>query len=1212
MNLLGSPFRKYVNETVKTRQKVSGQKYNRSPEVISYLNSRNAWVKLASAVYLEQNRLDLLKKVSFENTLLDGVNIGYDLAIRNVLQGGLVSKGSIDPTEILNIDESFNESNKEKYKEKVNNFTSFSSSPRFGIAGQSKNPAYGVGGNQFGFSPMPGIVDVEISDLNRGSIKKSILNIKCHNREQFDMIDVLYLRLGYTVCLEWGWDKYIEENSENNYEIIPITDTLIDREFWEVINEDYSDFLDKIENKRRDYKGNYDGIIGTVSNFSWNFETDGTYNIKLEIISLGDVIESLKVNLPPLIDERVDLFAQSRMDEIKKNLKENYSNEDEFYNVLYPGLREQLDFAYDTLKNKTFQGNGVFNYNLIDGAGMAGDGRYVITEKTPLNIQIDTNQIADIEGGRNLMNILFNSPNWDWGQVFSFRNLSLTQELGREFVGGNAQHPGSVSYESYRFYDDRGFQDATSVQQGKTRALIVYVNSNDEWKIDNFLTSPGYLENTTPRSAYKYSNAELQSFKYYFLMNWFDDSAQNENTFDIGNSGAYLGADDGLWNQTAGNEKTFEEITIQEKDKYIFTFYTKRHFHTLFYELCKGLQIAGGPRDTRFENANEDPFEDLNEQNRELAQQLVEFQRNIEITQNKNKIYQWFYQIRKLWAASTYEFEVEDKWFFQDRLRQGGFQIGVEDANFFDVTNIVYDGNINSNYFSWRGASAITIEGEKFKNEFASNAGENKTDLIGFTLNGHAKWDEKVGFPTYSDVRDYLKEEKGFTIENNITSLVGGLFCDFVKMDYAPIEDTYFVRLGVLLDFIEKFLIPKKKGNTKNVPIIRIDTYPERNICYAIDNMISTNPRKCLIKNESFYAGTIGDDILHEKLFVGLEDFLIRGEDYYYGQLMNIYINFKRVEEIFDGVDENNQISLFTVLKAICNDINESLGDINNIEPVIDKDLNKIKLIDQTHIPNLEIIRNKLSEEGHLVAENSYEQKKKQTPLEVYGYNNNSSNFVRNVGMTTEISKNYATAITIGATANGEVPGMEYSAFSRWNIGIKDRFKEYLVDGETTEPRDLINEEEAFEKENEKVTGLYKSYIESAYSKLGLNINNNVLTINSDFISTNRNVAKNYFAYAQAKTTLVNYDPISYEGIIESSIGFLPINLKLEMDGLGGIRIYDFVKINSEFLPSNYPETLEFICTGVNHRLGDNDWITNLKTIATYIDKKTQTTSASS
>ena len=60
------------------------------------------------------------------------------------------------------------------------------------------------------------------------------------------------------------------------------------------------------------------------------------------------------------------------------------------------------------------------------------------------------------------------------------------------------------------------------------------------------------------------------------------------------------------------------------------------------------------------------------------------------------------------------------------------------------------------------------------------------------------------------------------------------------------------------------------------------------------------------------------------------------------------------------------------------------------------------------------------------------------------------------------------------------------------------------------------------------------------------------------------------------------------------------------MDGLGGIRIYDFIKINSSFLPSNYPQTLEFICTGVNHRLENNDWVTSLKTIATYIDKKTK------
>ena len=66
------------------------------------------------------------------------------------------------------------------------------------------------------------------------------------------------------------------------------------------------------------------------------------------------------------------------------------------------------------------------------------------------------------------------------------------------------------------------------------------------------------------------------------------------------------------------------------------------------------------------------------------------------------------------------------------------------------------------------------------------------------------------------------------------------------------------------------------------------------------------------------------------------------------------------------------------------------------------------------------------------------------------------------------------------------------------------------------------------------------------------------------------------------------------------------------MDGLGGIRIYDFVKINTSFLPSNYPQTLEFICTGVNHKLVNNDWVTSLKTIATYTDKGSKSTSATS
>ena len=322
---------------------------------------------------------------------------------------------------------------------------------------------------------------------------------------------------------------------------------------------------------------------------------------------------------------------------------------------------------------------------------------------------------------------------------------------------------------------------------------------------------------------------------------------------------------------------------------------------------------------------------------------------------------------------------------------------------------------------------------------------------------------------------------------------------------------------------------------------------------------------------------------------------------------MNVYFNFRRVEEIFSSVDKNNQVSLFTVLKSICDDINESLGNVNNLEPIIDKDENLIKIIDQTTIPNIDEIRKALQGKG-TIEENDYELKAKQTPLEVFGYNTvtSQSNFVRNVGITTEISKNYATAITIGATAQGEVPGMESTAFSRWNIGLKDRFKNNLIDGEKAE------ETGSLEEQNKQVMENYETFIESGYNKLGLNKKDRDLSINDEFISTNRNVVNSYYVYAQAQTTLANYDETTNEGIIESSIGFLPINLQLEMDGIGGIRIYDFVKVNSSFLPSNYPDTLEFICTGVNHKLEGNDWTTNLKTIATYIDKGSKATSATS
>ena len=43
-------------------------------------------------------------------------------------------------------------------------------------------------------------------------------------------------------------------------------------------------------------------MFGKVRNFSWEAQTDGSYRCTVEIISLGDIIDSLKINVTPLVD----------------------------------------------------------------------------------------------------------------------------------------------------------------------------------------------------------------------------------------------------------------------------------------------------------------------------------------------------------------------------------------------------------------------------------------------------------------------------------------------------------------------------------------------------------------------------------------------------------------------------------------------------------------------------------------------------------------------------------------------------------------------------------------------------------------------------------------------------------------------------------------------------------------------------------------------
>ena len=251
-NIVGDGFSKFVREQVEARQKVFGAT-NRTPQQLQYLNGREPFIKLSSAVDIEPAAISKLAGTGIDNLNLTG----NALAKEFVLFGGTA--------------------------------TNSGQNLRAGLYN-----AYNVGGDfTQGYRPMPGIISADIKYRNRGSVRETTVNIKAYNKTQFNIIDLLYLRLGYTVLLEWGHTVYIDNTGvvKNITESDTLTSKFVSGGF-----KDQVEVQNAIKENKKKLFGNYDAIYGKVSNFSWNFETDGSYTITLTILSLGDIIESLKIN----------------------------------------------------------------------------------------------------------------------------------------------------------------------------------------------------------------------------------------------------------------------------------------------------------------------------------------------------------------------------------------------------------------------------------------------------------------------------------------------------------------------------------------------------------------------------------------------------------------------------------------------------------------------------------------------------------------------------------------------------------------------------------------------------------------------------------------------------------------------------------------------------------------------------------------------------
>ena len=159
----------------------------------------------------------------------------------------------------------------------------------------------------FGIVPPPGVVSFSTQTKSfYGNVRAAKVTIRCFSLQQLNIIEKLYSRPGHHMFIEWGWNQYSDYNmpqSQGKSTIKRINTLITDLHYGRKETFDFwgeelesGELQREIAYLRKEYQGNYDGLIGIVDGFSTKIEKDGGYTVDISLISRSELINSLKLN----------------------------------------------------------------------------------------------------------------------------------------------------------------------------------------------------------------------------------------------------------------------------------------------------------------------------------------------------------------------------------------------------------------------------------------------------------------------------------------------------------------------------------------------------------------------------------------------------------------------------------------------------------------------------------------------------------------------------------------------------------------------------------------------------------------------------------------------------------------------------------------------------------------------------------------------------
>tara|TARA_R110001599_G_scaffold1706_5_gene8493 strand:- start:44667 stop:46715 length:2049 start_codon:yes stop_codon:yes gene_type:complete len=134
-------------------------------------------------------------------------------------------------------------------------------------------------------TPTPGVLDATVKHKgSMGSLKEIVVNYKCWNLAQLNQLEKLFMSLGKTVALEYGWS--IKPNGSRVSSALG----------YDGCSKEFVDFFSSAQSKIKTEHGCYGAEKGVVSNFSWTQDDDGSYSCSTTFVTPSEMMMSKDTN----------------------------------------------------------------------------------------------------------------------------------------------------------------------------------------------------------------------------------------------------------------------------------------------------------------------------------------------------------------------------------------------------------------------------------------------------------------------------------------------------------------------------------------------------------------------------------------------------------------------------------------------------------------------------------------------------------------------------------------------------------------------------------------------------------------------------------------------------------------------------------------------------------------------------------------------------